>query len=41
MERDTIRMRAGRPYIFAQLKNDIGLDDIIAQLCEIGGLSAS
>jgi urease accessory protein len=29
MEKDTIRMRQGRPYIFTNLKESIGLDKII------------
>jgi urease accessory protein len=32
MERDTIRMRGDGPFVFAQVKNGVGLDDIIFHL---------
>ena len=39
MERDAIRMRAGRPFVFASLRNGEGVEQIIALLARIGGLS--
>lgn len=38
MERDSIRMRAGRPFHFAALRHGQGLDSIIADIEAIGGL---
>jgi urease accessory protein len=38
MESDTRRMRAGRPYVFADLLRRKGLDRIVAFLEEAGGL---
>jgi urease accessory protein len=29
MERDTKKMRGSGPYVFAQVKNDVGLPEII------------
>ncbi|MHA6263557.1 urease accessory protein UreG [Arenibacterium sp. CAU 1754] len=38
MDRDSTRMRGERPYLFASLKVGKGVDDIVARICEIGGL---
>ncbi|MEX5728197.1 urease accessory protein [Rhodovulum iodosum] len=38
MERDATRMRGGRPFLFASLRNGEGVAEIAAQLCELGGL---
>ncbi len=40
MEEDTIKARAGRPYVFADLLRRKGLDDIIAFIERSGGLVA-
>ena len=32
MERDTKKMRGSGPYVFAQVKNGVGVDDIIAHI---------
>ncbi|HEY5043108.1 MAG TPA: urease accessory protein UreG [Verrucomicrobiae bacterium] len=32
MERDTLKMRGDGPFVFAQVKNRIGVDEIIAQM---------
>ena len=39
MEEDTIRMRQGRPFIFSNLKESIGLDKIIEFIEEEGMLN--
>ncbi|MCH2094004.1 MAG: urease accessory protein UreG [Rhodobacteraceae bacterium] len=39
MERDAIRMRAGRPFVFASLRKGEGVEQIVALLARIGGLS--
>lgn len=39
MEKDTIRMRQGRPFIFSNLKESIGLDKIIDFIEEEGMLN--
>ena len=39
MERDAKMMRAGRPFVFGQMKNSVAIDEIVALLSEIGGLS--
>jgi urease accessory protein len=39
MERDARRMRAGRPFVFAQMRHGKGVDEVIAHLCAIGGLA--
>jgi len=38
MERDATRMRAGRPFVFAQLRHGKGVDEIVSLLARIGGL---
>lgn len=38
MKRDAARMRGDLPVVFASLRNQQGLDDIIGQLRHIGGL---
>ncbi|MBN8185817.1 MAG: urease accessory protein UreG [Salipiger thiooxidans] len=38
MERDATRMRAGRPFVFAQLRHGKGIDEIVSLLARIGGL---
>lgn len=41
MERDTIAMRRGKPFVFTNLKSGEGLDSIIAFVTEKGGLPAA
>lgn len=41
MQRDAEKMRAGRPFIFAQLKHNVAVDDIVQALADIGGLNIS
>lgn len=41
MDRDATKMRAGRPFIFAQLKHDVAVDAIVQALSEIGGIDIS
>jgi urease accessory protein len=41
MERDATRMRAGRPFLFAALRHGQGVEEIIAQIEEIGGLGTA
>ena len=38
MKRDATRMRAGRPFVFAQLRHGRGVEEILAHLGRIGGL---
>jgi urease accessory protein len=38
MDRDARRMRGTRPYLFASLKSETGLTEIIAEIEAIGGL---
>ena len=38
MERDATKMRAGRPFVFASLRQGKGVDEIISLLARIGGL---
>ncbi len=38
MERDAIKMRAGRPFVFAALRHGKGVDEIVARLKQISGL---
>jgi urease accessory protein len=40
MESDTQRMRPGRPYVFSNLKEKLGLEDIIAFIIDRGMLAA-
>jgi urease accessory protein len=39
MDRDAAKMRAGRPYVFAQVRHGKGVDEIVRLLSEIGGLA--
>lgn len=41
MEADTQRMRAGRPYVFASIRNGVGVDVVTAFIEKAGGLSAA
>ena len=41
MERDAKRMRAARPFVFANLRARKGVANIVAQISEIGGLHHS
>ena len=41
MKRDSDRMRGERPYVFASLKTGQGVQEIIALIAEMGGLSLS
>lgn len=38
MERDATRMRQGRPFLFARLREGAGIEEIARHLAEIGGL---
>ncbi|MBN9887761.1 urease accessory protein UreG [Salipiger abyssi] len=38
MERDATKMRAGRPFVFASLRQGQGVDEIVTLLAQIGGL---
>jgi len=38
MERDAQKMRGERPFVFARLKEGVGLDHVVAQICALGGL---
>ena len=38
MERDATRMRAGRPFVFAALRHDQGVQKILKQLRQVSGL---
>ncbi len=40
MDRDSARMRAERPYVFASLRSGEGLEAIVHKIAEIGGLGA-
>ena len=40
MDRDARKMRGQRPFLFTNLKDNIGLDDIISFVIETGGLPA-
>ncbi|WP_425099276.1 urease accessory protein UreG [Tropicibacter sp. S64] len=39
MERDATRMRAGRPWLFAQVRNGKGVEEVVDLLVRIGGLT--
>ena len=39
MERDATRMRAGKPFVFAQLRNAIGVKEIADRILSLGGLA--
>jgi urease accessory protein len=41
MEADTVRMRAGRQFIFTELKNGIGVEEIARFIIDQGGLAKS
>lgn len=38
MDRDATRMRDGRPFVFAQLKENVGVDEIIREIKSLGGI---
>lgn len=40
MDRDARKMRGARPFLFTNLKDNIGLDEIIAFIVQAGGLPA-
>ncbi|MCV3765918.1 urease accessory protein UreG [Rhizobium sp. TRM95796] len=40
MEKDATRMRAGKPFVFSDLKRGDGVDDIIGYVKRYGGLAA-
>ena len=40
MDEDAKRMRAERPFLFAQVKHGQGVDEIIATIEDLGGLAA-
>ncbi|MFJ5489128.1 urease accessory protein UreG [Hansschlegelia beijingensis] len=39
MEADTIRMRKDRPYVFASVRNGVGVDPVVAFIKRAGGLA--
>src|SRR6056297_1698501 len=39
MERDAARMRGGRPFVMASLRDDIGTDTVLDHICAISGLA--
>ena len=39
MERDARRMRAGKPFVFAEVRHGKGVDEIVDLLVRIGGLA--
>ena len=41
MERDTVTMRRGKPYVFTNMKNGQGLDRIVEFIAAKGGLRAA
>lgn len=41
MEEDTKRMRQGRPYVFSNLKDGIGLDKVIDFIEDAGMLNVA
>ncbi|MEM6487541.1 MAG: urease accessory protein UreG [Pseudomonadota bacterium] len=41
MDRDSKRMRGERPFLFASLRNDVGLEAIASHIEKIGGLAPS
>ncbi len=41
MEADTIRMRAGRPYVFSSIRNGVGVEVVAAFIEKAGGLSGA
>jgi urease accessory protein len=40
MQTDATRMRAGKPFVFSDMKRGEGLDEIVAYLRQYGGLAA-
>jgi urease accessory protein len=40
MQRDSLRMRGERPFVFASLRTGDGLDAVFAHVAELGGLAA-
>ncbi len=38
MESDAARMRGGRPFVSARLKEGHGIDAVVAEICALGGL---
>jgi len=38
MERDTLQVRDGRPYVFTDMLRREGLDEVIAFIEKVGGL---
>jgi urease accessory protein len=38
MDRDTTRMRAGRPFVFAALRHGQGIDEILGHIRALSGL---
>ncbi len=38
MERDATKMRAGRPFVFAQVRHGQGVDTVLGHIRDIGGL---
>ncbi|MFG1222388.1 urease accessory protein UreG [Xanthobacter wiegelii] len=41
MEADTIRMRAGRPYVFSSIRNGVGVEVVAAFIEKAGGLTGA
>lgn len=41
MEADTIRMRAGRPYVFSSIRNGVGVEVVAAFIEKAGGLASA
>ncbi|UDQ88800.1 urease accessory protein UreG [Xanthobacter autotrophicus] len=41
MEADTIRMRAGRPYVFSSIRNGVGVEVVAAFIEKAGGLAGT
>ena len=41
MEADTIRMRAGRPYVFSSIRNGVGVEVVAAFIEKAGGLAGN
>ena len=38
MDRDATKMREGRPFVFAAVRHDTGVDDVLAHLKNVSGL---
>ncbi|MBP2151968.1 urease accessory protein UreG [Xanthobacter flavus] len=41
MEADTIRMRAGRPYVFSSIRNGVGVEVVAAFIEKAGGMTGA